>query len=65
MEEFLRSLFRNALNILKKIYAQNVIEDFLEKLRQSLIIIGQEQKYIQTSQVSGRSLSALSLKRDL
>ena len=44
MEEFLRSLFRNALSILKKIHAQNIVEDFLEKLRQSLIIIGQEQK---------------------
>ena len=44
MEEFLRSLLRNALRILRQIHAPNVIEDFLEKLRQNLIIIEHEQK---------------------
>ena len=64
MEEFLRSLLRNALRILRQIHAPNVVEDFIEKLKQNLIIIEHKKKYIQTSQMSGRSLLALYLKRD-
>ncbi|XP_019857940.1 PREDICTED: uncharacterized protein LOC109586206 [Amphimedon queenslandica] len=64
MEEFLRSLLRNALSIFRKIHASNVVEDFLEKLRQNLIIIGQEQKiYPNKSSVWKKFIGSLIEKR--
>uniref|UniRef100_A0A1X7TRA9 SH3 domain-containing protein n=1 Tax=Amphimedon queenslandica TaxID=400682 RepID=A0A1X7TRA9_AMPQE len=65
MEEFLRSLLlSNALSILRKIHAQNVVEDFLEKLRQNLIIIRQEQKiYPNKSNVWKKFIGSLIEKR--
>ncbi|XP_019863447.1 PREDICTED: uncharacterized protein LOC109592459 [Amphimedon queenslandica] len=64
MEEFLRSLLRIALSILRKIHAQNVVEDFLEKLRQNLIIIRQEQKiYPNKSSVWKKFIGSLIEKR--